>query len=680
MFEALGVSAAVGRHLLPEDDREGAAPAVVLSHGLWTRLLGGDPGVVGETLELDEERVTIVGVMPPSFAFPRRSADYWRSVTPGLLRDEARNAGSMHAVGRLAPGVSVEGAREEMEALTRSIAEVHPEEAEFEAYVFPLRDVTVAGSERGLVLLFAAAAVMLLVGCANVTGLFLARMVERRRELAVHAALGAGRGRLAGLVLGECLLMSIAGGGLGVLLAWVGLGPFVAILPMAVPRADELEVGFRALAAGFGLAVLAGVAMSVLPSRRALRTNLNDTLRDGGRRGGEGPGVARSHGALVSLEVALAVVLMSTSGLFLESFRQSAARDPGYVAVGVSTARLSVAALSDAPTEEQASFFRELEERLRGLPGVELAASATQMPYGGGFSQPPVSIDTDAEVVETVQHTTAVSAEYFQALGIPVLAGRTFGPQDVLGTLPVTVVSEAMAERYWPGLDPIGRRIRLDDGPDPQWMEVIGVVGNVRYFYAGGEIPQYYIPFAQRPAPYASLVVKARSGMGGGAAPIREAIREVAPDLPVSVRALADQAHEDTAYRWAKMAAFILAGLAGTATLLAVLGIYGVLAYSVVRQTREIGIRLSLGETPGGALRVILRRGLSMAVVGVVLGVAVARITRSMAASALIGVAPTGPWVMISVVALTAGTSVLACLLPARRVLSIDPAVAFRSD
>jgi predicted permease len=680
VFAALGVPAELGRHLMPEDDVLGAVPVVVLSHGLWMRGFGADPGTVGRTIRIEGTDYNVIGVMPADFAFPSESTEAWVHVGDELVLSDVRSAGFLNAVGRLSPGVGLGEAREDMRRVSVEMAAVHPEERDFEVLVFPLQEITVAGARQGLLILLGAALVVLLVGCVNVTNLFLSRSAERGREFAVHAALGAGSGRLAGLVLGESLLLATFGGLLGGLLALAALDPFLAALPMTVPRAGEIAIDVRVALVITVLTVGLGILVALLPALHTGRSELNTTLREGGLGAAGGRRSFRSHGTLVVTEVALAVLLLSAAGLFLASYRLSAERDPGFGTDDVYSLYVSIPRLRDTAPHEQSIFFGDMMRRLVSVPGVERVALASQMPLMPSYSMPPAGVETSEGVQETILHSSVVSPEYFEAMDIPVLAGRSFDRGDEDGSTPVAVVSEEMARRYWPGDDPVGQRVRIGTDDDGVWHEVVGMVGNVRYGFARSEAVEYYRAAAQYPRSEFNVVLKAGPGAAGIPGATVAAMRELLPTVPVSVASLRDRVEDDRNYRWARLASILLSGLGGVAVLLAVLGIYGVLSYAVVRRTREIGIRVSLGGTAREILRSVLGAFLVLSLVGTVLGLGLAVVTGPVMRSALVGAVPTGPWILIEVTGVVLATVLVAGLVPAVRALRVDPLVAFKTE
>jgi predicted permease len=680
LFSALGVPAAHGRTLMADDDRIGALPAIVLGHRLWVRRFGGDPAVVGRSISVDGARVGVVGIMPAGFAFPDDDVEFWLELDDEAKADPMRSAGYLHAVARLAPGVSLERARAEMASITQTLGRTHEAEAPFIAVVFSRKELMVAQARGGLLLLLGAAAVVLLVGCANVANLLLARAAERKRELAVHAALGAGRGRLASLLLSESVILALVGGVAGIGLAAAGIAPMVRAFPMALPRSAGIHMDVRVLAVALGASVVVGLLLGLLPVVRSGRIDLNEVLRDGGR-GVTGSGrTSRTHDLLVASEVALAVVLLSTSGLFVESYLNAGRQDRGFEGRDVLTLRVAMPENRSGSDDDVRAFFSELTERIGAVPGVEAVALAGQMPYSGCCSSPPASVEGAEGVVEGSIQSGAVDPSYFDAMRIPVIAGRGFLPSDRDGSPEVVVVSEAMASRYWPGEDPLGRLVRLNTDDDPAWRAVVGVVGNVRYGFGATPSVEYYRPFAQDPGEDQAVVVRSVPGAVGVEAAIARAVHGLEPDIAVEVRGLSQIMRSDRQYRWLRIGSFVLAGLALVATALAILGVYSVLAYGVLQRRREIGIRVSLGGSRWDILRTVLRGGMVMTGAGVILGLSLAVASSSFVRSVLVGMEAANPLVLTGIVLVVVSTSVAASLVPAWKAIHVDPLVALRED
>jgi len=686
MFAALAVPPHLGRTLLPEDDAMGSPSVVVLSHSLWTRRYGADPTVVGRDIHLDGSPYTVIGVMPAGFGFPGESTPFWINFDDGVRGYGGRSGGFLHAVARLKPGVTLAQARRDMTDVADAIAGVEPVEEKFLTVVFTLQESTVAGVRSVLLLLLGATLVVLLVGAANVANLLLARMTERRRELAVHAALGAGRGRLAGLMMGESVALSVVGGLAGFALARVGLQPLLTALPMNLPGAPRIQMDGRILLITLVASVVVGIVLGALPALRSGRLPLSAVLRDSGHGSAGGRSTSHTHGLLVVSEVALAVTLLSASVLFVQSFFISTSRSWGFESEDVVTMRVSLPDSRQGSDEEVQVFYTDLLSRLNAIPGVVTAALAHQMPYSGGYSAPPALVEVADGVQEAAIHTSVVTPSYFEAMGIPVVAGRGLLPTDVAGSTPVIVVSEMLADRYWPGENPIGRRLRMPgmedmEGEDgTEWREVVGVAGGVRYTYAGSAVVEYYRPFAQAASASQAVVLLMSPGAAGVPAAAVRVVHDLEPQIPVTVSALKDLAQRDRGLRWAKVSSVGLLGLAGVATLLAILGVYSVLAYGVVRRTREIGIRVSLGGSRSSILGTVLWGGMRMTGIGVLVGVGLSLGTASLVRGALVGVSPTGPGALMVVVAIMVATSVLASALPAWRAVRVDPLVALREE
>ena len=581
-FAALGVAPLLGRARLASDDRAGADRVIVLGYDLYRDRFGADPATLGSVIPVDATPHRVIGIMPPGFAFPYEATAFWIGLSEEEFLEQRRNAGWLHAIGRLADAATLPRAREEMAAVQARLAAIHAEERPFVVAVYPSHDVEVASYSRGLVLLLGGAVIVLLTACANLTGLFVARVAERRREMTVHAALGAGEGALASIVGGEVALLAGAGGIVGALLAYLGLGEFVRVFPEAIPRAGEVGINPVVLLFCVGTTALVGAVLTVVPVLVSRQVNLAGVLRDGnhgatmGRRGG------RAQGVLVLAEVGLAVVLLATTGLFFQSHIRVSERSRGFEATNRLLTTLSVPEDRRGSPEMLTSLFDDIERDLRAIPGVEQVASASQMPYVGGYSSPPARVELGGGEETVALNASAVSPAYFEAMGIPLLAGRLFDERDEAGSVPVTVVSRALVDRLWPGLDPLGRRIRLDDGEEP-WREVVGVVGSIRWGFSSDEAAQYYRPMDQAPTWYRGLVIQVVDGRSEEVAPlVVEVLRAAEPRVPISVRPLADWMADDSAFRSSRTGTVVMAVLSAVATVLSLLGIYGVLAFGVI--------------------------------------------------------------------------------------------------
>jgi putative ABC transport system permease protein len=678
VFRALSVPAHLGRVRVASDDMVGAPDVIVLGYDLWVSRFGGNEAVVGRTISLDGQPHDVIGVMPPGFAFPNESVDFWMGIGEDQLVADTRNAGWLHAVGRLRDGVALASVRDEMDAITRQLGDEHPVEGRFLVTVHPSSEVLVASSRRGLVLLLGSAVLVLLVGCANISGLFMARVTERRRELVVHAALGAGNRALTGLVVGEALVLAVAGGILGIALAYVGIGEFIRIFPEAVPRATEVGVDPQILGACLTLTAAVAGLLGVAPVLRSRGMNLSDALRDGGLGSTSGRGGARAQGLLILAEVAMAVVLLATTGLFLQSHLRTSERDRGFEPDDVLITRITLPASYRRSPESMGAAFEDLQGQLSELPGVAIVAGADQMPYSGGYSSPPATLAGEENVA---LHTSAVTATYFEVLSIPVLAGRPLTAEDSSGARLVTVISQALADQYWPDGSALGRMIRLDAGSASRRYEVVGVAGSVRYRFASAQALEYYRPLDQDPGPFRAIVIKVAPGQASAVAGRAERVlRQALPSVPIAVRPMTSIMEEDTQYRASRTGTSVLAFLAAVATALAILGVYSVLGYAVLQRRREIGIRTALGGGARDVLGSVLRSALTMTAAGTFLGLGASVWVASVLRSSLTEISTLNPNVLVGVVAAMTLTTLLASAVPAMRAMRVDPLVAFKAE
>jgi predicted permease len=689
-FPLLGAEAGLGRVLLPEEDGPGAQRVAVLSHGLWQRRFGGERSAVGREVLLNGEPYTVVGVMPADFQFEYPNVGVWvpAAFTPEQLADHANHY--LEVVARLKPGVTVEQAVGDLNAVARGISEAHPDDAAgLSAALVPLREHLVGEVRRPLLLLLGAVALVLLIACANVAGVLLSRAAARRREMAVRAALGATRWRVVRQLMTESALLSAAGGVVGALLAlwtFAFLGQLVpaGMGEMAEPRLDSAVLGFTLL-----VSLLASVAFGLAPALQASKTDLNDALKQAGGRAGAG---RRLRGAFVVAEVALALVLLVCAGLVVRTLYnlrgQYAALKPERV-LTVSTL------LTDRRYREparRAAFYDGVLERVKGLPGVTAAGYTTSVPLmrKGGANGLSIEGKENGPNSNWNANHRQVSPDYFRAIGLAVREGRGFTDRDDEGSPPVAVVNETMARSFWPGEAVVGRRFKvgLPDSPQP-WLLVVGVVEDVRQMASDEPVKaEMYVPYRQAAvywkggnAPFAprDLVVRTSVEPRSLAPAVRGAVKEVDPYQPVfGVRTLEEVLSLDTAQR--RVGVILLAAFAGLALLLAALGIYGVLAFFVVQHTPEIGVRMALGASPGDMLRLVVGRGMRLALAGVGCGLVAAFALTRLIESQLFGVSASDPFTFAGIALLLAAVALLACLVPARRATKVDPMVALRYE
>ncbi|HWS87835.1 MAG TPA: ABC transporter permease [Pyrinomonadaceae bacterium] len=681
-FRVIGVGAARGRALLPEDERPGGA-AVVISHGLWQRRFGSDPGAVGRTVQLGGRNWEIVGVMPAGFDFPQR-AQVWGPLQLDLS-DEPRDNRSYNVVGRLREGVTLEAAQAEMDALSARLAAAYAvTNAGWGVDLDPLKDELVGELKTTLFMLLAGVGLLLLIACANVANLLLARATGRRREIALRLALGASRARVARQMLTEGVLLSSAGGALGAALSVWLTDLLVALAPADTPRLAEASADWRVLLFAVAASVLTGVAFGLAPAWQASRYDLNEPLKEGGR--GLSGSRSRLRSGLVVAEVALSLLLLAGAGLLVKSFTRLQAVDPGFDPEGVITMRVSLPGARYREPARKAEFYAALTERLKAVPGVEAAGATISLPLGGsnysvgrGFIR-----EGRPETPEEAQNASyaVVTPDYFRALRVPVRAGRAFDERDNMESTKVVVINEAFARKAFPGEDPLGKRIHI--WRDEKFLrEVVGVVGDVKpdSLDAKEAALQMYVPHRQDAGwGGLSLVVRAR-----GAEPeslvgrVREEVRALDSQLPVyDVKTLRQVVANSTAYR--RVAMFLMAGFACSALLLAGVGLYGVVSYSVAQRTREIGVRLALGAQGRDILGLVVRQGMLLTLLGLGAGLACALALTRLIAGLLYGVSAADPLVYVAVSLLLAAVALLACIIPARRAAKVDPMVALRYE
>lgn len=691
-FRVLGVRPVLGRLFTPEEDAPGAARSVVVGHELWRRALGADSTAVGGTIELGGTAYTVVGVLPPDFEDPSLSSgayaapdEIWRS-TPGYFDalERSRASRSFTALARLRPDTSLDAARTEVEGLMARLVIEHPEENENRTIrLVPVRDQKVAGARRPLWVLMGAAGLLLLLAVANVANLLLARASDRRREFALRAALGAGGPRLARQLLTESLALGLAGGALGVGLAFAGTRALLALAGDAVPRAAQVGVDAPVLGFAFVAMIVTAVLFGLAPASRAARTDVRDALQDG-QRGSTGLGRPGLRTALVVAEVGLAVVLLVGAGLLGKSFWKLMHVDPGFRAERVITLEVDLEAVRSLESAELAGRHRALEERLGGVPGVEAAGFASILPMSGSFNG--MSFDVvgyEPGPGERVSaETRAVTPGFFDALGIDVLEGRPLTSADAEGAPRVAVVNRTLAGRYWQRGGAVGGRIVLDAR---EW-EIVGVVRDVHQFGLDeAPRPALYLSADQAAAGLEWLVddgwiaVRTATSPGALAGALREAIWSVDPAIPISDVAPMERVLASTTIG-PRFRTVLLSAFATIALLLGAIGIYGVLSYTVARRTRELGIRAALGGTARDLLVLVLAQGMLPVALGLVLGLGGAlALGRSL--SGLLFETPSSDAVVLATVGgVLALVALAACLVPARRAARVEPMEALRVE
>jgi predicted permease len=687
-FPMLGVAPALGRAFVPEESLAGGAPVVVLSHGFWQRRLGSDPRVAGRLLTLDRRRYTVIGVLPPDFHFaPVEDAELWLPIDAAAQRASERFNHWLNVVGRLRPGVTFDGARSDLSAIMRRLGAEYPEtNAGRDIALVPLRDEIVGAVRPTLLVLFGAVGCVLLVACVNVTGLTLARSAARGREIAVRSALGADRGRIVRQLLVESALLAVAGGLLGALTARLGVRVIVAALPAeltsGMPYLQHVRVDAAVMVYAAGLALAAGLLSGLAPALYVSRPSAAELLRHGGR-GGTGGARPRLRGALVSAEIALTMVLLVAAGLMTRSLGRLLSVDAGFDAEQVLTARVALSGAAYDSATRQQQFFETLVEAVRALPGVRAAGAVRQLPLaGGGTNTFRVEGRPAPDPASRPEATMrGVAGDYFRAMGIRVVAGRAFTDRDRVETQPVLVVSAGVARRlFGDGASALGQRLRFYAFPESAWT-IVGVVGDVKTGRLDADAPPtIYYTHLQGAENRMSIVARTVGDPTTLAGAVRREVGALDPTVPVyNVHTMEQQVARSPAVLARRFPLRLVGAFAAAALSLAVVGIYGLVAYTVAQRTQELGIRVALGAQRRNILALVVRQGALLAATGVTVGLVVALWATRMLGSLLYGVSAADPLTYVAVAALLGGIAIAASYIPARRAARVDPMVALRA-
>ena len=678
-FQALGVRPTLGRVFLPENEKPGRDQVAVLSQGLWQRRFGGDPSIVNKTVTLDGKTFEIIGVMPPEFSFPQ-TAELWVPMNFDYSPEMKQRKGHfLRPIGRLKAGVTIAQAQADTDAVARSLEEQYPESnTGWNLRLVPLRDQIVGNIRPTLFILFAAVGFVLLIACANVANLLLARAASRQKEIAVRTALGAAPFRIVRQMITESVLLALIGGALGALLATWGVDLLVKLGSGDIPSTARVSIDATVLGFTLVISFLTGLLFGLAPAIQTLKLNLSETLKEGGRSAADGAHRNRTRSLLVVFEGAIAVVLLVGAGLLIRSFMELQQVGPGFNAKNVLTMRVDLSREKYSAREKAASLFEQIESRIAGLPGVETVGMVSELPLSGQPNDMPFTVE-GRPPVNMVDGFDAdfrrVNQHYFAALRIPLLRGRNFTEQEVRQSAKVVVISELLASQVFPDEEPIGKRL-LMMGKDA--FEIIGISGDIRHRSLESQpFPAMYMPtYAMG---WMNLVIRTQRDPMTLATAVRKELQSIDPDQPVAaVRTMESWLYSSVA---APRYRTVLLGLfAAVALLLAAVGIYGVISYTVSQRTNEIGIRLALGARRSDVLKLIVGRGMTLALAGIGTGLAAAFGLTRLMSNLLFGVSTTDLMTFVVCAVLLSGVALVACYLPARRATRVDPMVALRNE
>jgi putative ABC transport system permease protein len=686
LFDVLGVKVAQGRSFVPEEDRPGANPVCIISNGLWQRRFGSDPGIVNKQITLSGTSYTVIGVLPASYAYGTPTDVF---VPVGLRADEMKERSShpgIYAVARLKPGVSVETGRAELIAIAQRIGEQYGMKGN-SATLTPLTEVFVGDIRTTLLILLGAVGFVLAIACANVANLLLARAATRQKEMAIRTALGAGRMRIVRQLLTESLLLAIVSGGIGVLLALWGIDLLRSAGTDSLPSTAVIKLDASVLLFTLLVSLLTGIIFGLVPAFAAAKTDLHDTLKEGGRSLTAGRSWLRS--TLVVAEVALSLVLLIGAGLLIKSFVRILDTDPGFKPQNLLTMQLALNAKEDEGGKVL-NFFNELKGRIAALPGVESTAFSNGIPLGGAADTSFAIVGRPKPEVgkqpQTMLYIT--SPDYLQAMGIRLVKGRFFTAQDTQKSPRVAVIDETFARQQFSDQEPLGQYIAGDGKENPD-AEIVGVVAHVKHFgldAVEGVQPQLYLPFNQAPnnmlpflAPRMNIIIRTTADPLNLTAAVRQQVQALDPNQPVYNVSTMERTIEESLVTQ-RLSMTLLAFLAALALILAAVGIYGVMSYTVTQRSHEIGIRMAIGAQQRDVFKMVIGRGMMLTLIGVVFGLLGAFGLTRLMSTMLYGVEPTDPITFLSIGILLIGVALVACYMPGRRATKVDPSVALRYE
>ena len=692
-FSTLGVEAGQGRLFAPDEDQPGRNRVVVLSDALWKRRFGADPNLIGNTIRLNGENYNVIGIMPPDFQFGREFGQIIElyspiAFTPQQLDTARWRNEFLFVIAKLKPAVTIEQAQAEMDTIAANVREQYfgggdaNDPSSWGLLLRSVRENVVGEIRPALLVLLAAVAFVLLIACANVANLLLARAALRHKEIAIRSALGAGRGRVIRQLLTESVLLALVGGGVGLALAYWGISALLSLNKDGIPRSNEIGLDARVLFFTLGVSLLTGVLFGLFPAWQTSKTDLHAVLKEGGRSGSARRSV---RGLFVVGEVAAALVLLVGAGLLLKSFKKLQEVDPGFKPDHLLTMQVALPATKYTDPQKIDAFYAQALEKIKALPGVESAGVSTSVPMSGANSSGSFGIEGRTVAPGEMSpwgNRWFAGSSYFQTMGIPLVRGRYFDDRDVANAPQVAIIDETMQRKFWADEDPIGKRLSFQRDPqgNPIWREIVGVVGHVKQKGLEGESPvQYYVPHRQLPVPGVFLVARTSSDPASLAGAVRGSIQQVDGELPVfRVTSMERMVADSMTQR--RFAMTLLGIFAAVALILASVGLYGVMSYSVTHRTNEIGIRMALGARVTDVLAMVVSQGMKLSLAGVGIGLAGAFALTRVMRTLLFGVSATDPLIFAAVAVLLAGVSLAACYVPARRATKVDPMEALRYE
>ncbi len=689
-FSVLGVEPVLGRKFVPEENEDGKNRVAILSHAFWQRRFGGDPGLVGQQIQLNGNQYTVVGVMPPTFQDPvaaaRRPVELWMPLAVTERMRSARRSDFLSVIARLKHGGTVEQARAELKGIASRLEQQYPDtNTNWSVIVEPLHETLTGNVRPALLILLGAVAFLLLIACANVANLLLARASARQREIAVRSALGASRARIIRQLLTENMLLSLAGGVAGLFIAWWGTRALLALSPGNIPRLSSVGLDPQVLLFTLLVSLVTGVLFGLAPALIVSKLNLNQTLKEGGRSSAEGAGGRRLRNGLAVAEIALSLILLVGAGLLIRSFLRLQEVNPGFNPDNLLAAELSLPSAKYAENQQVVNFYDQLLARVAEQPGVRSAALTTSLPLTGGGDilafyvegRPVARTDRTPDAEARV-----VNPDYFRTMEIPLRRGRVLTDQDAPDAPDAVVINEALARKYFAEEDPVGKRITFGDpqAANVEWFNIVGVVGDVRQSTLQAEpYPQVYSAYRQTPRRALTIVLRTAGEPTAMANTLRQQVWSLDRQQPLHNVRTVEQVLAQSIAR-PRFNTLLITILAGVALVLAAVGIYGVISYSVTQRTHEIGVRMALGASSSNVLRLVVGQGMLLAGMGLAVGVLGAFAVTRIMGTLLYGVSANDPITYIVLVSLLGIIALVASYIPARRAMRVDPVVALRNE